>query len=92
MIARGAAKRIVVKGCHGSEVARCDGCLARTHGEVPGKLGPERRLEGQILARHRHAGIGKETAGDGDTIIERLQSRRAARIGAVRVDLGEHLQ
>ena len=52
------------------------GALRGRSGKVPRQLRPEGRLQRQILARHRHAGIGQQAAGQGDMVVERLQPRR----------------
>ena len=57
VVAHRTSRRVVVKWNHRGEVARGDGRLAGSHGEVAGQLGPEGRFERQILAGHRHPGV-----------------------------------
>ncbi len=81
MIARRAARRVVVKRHHGGEVARGDRRLPRSHREVARQLRPEGRFEREILARDRESGIGKQSAGERHVIVERFQSPRALLTG-----------
>ena len=71
VVARRTSRRVVMKGDHRGEVARGDRRLAGSHGEVPGQLGPEGRLERQILPRHRHPGVGQERPRERHVIIQR---------------------